>query len=132
MPSVENTPELKRLRAIAIREGVEDFVQFEGRRARSELRCYYCAADVFVTTPWYEPFGITPVEAMACGRPVIGSDTGGIRYTVIDGETGYLVPPKNPRALAVRLATLASDPVRAERMDWLVLSERIIGLPGTE
>jgi D-inositol-3-phosphate glycosyltransferase len=41
-------------------------------KPRAELRLWYNAADVFVTTPWYEPFGITPVEAMACARPVIG------------------------------------------------------------
>ncbi|RTZ48145.1 glycosyltransferase family 1 protein [Candidimonas sp. SYP-B2681] len=115
-PSVQSTPEFGRLKALAIQEGIENFVQFEGRRPRNQLRRYYCAADVFVTTPWYEPFGITPVEAMACARPVIGSDTGGIRYTVIDGETGYLVPSKSPKALAARLADLANDPDKAQRM----------------
>jgi glycosyltransferase involved in cell wall biosynthesis len=115
-PSVQSTPEFGRLKALAVQEGIEDFVQFEGRRARNQLRRYYCAADVFVTTPWYEPFGITPVEAMACARPVVGSDTGGIRYTVVDGETGFLVPPKTPKALAARLAFLANDPAEAQRM----------------
>src|SRR5690606_2191488 len=96
--------------------GVLYFVEFTGRRARNQLQRYYCAADVFVTTPWYEPFGITPVEAMACARPVIGADTGGIRYSVADGETGFLVPPRDPDALAVRLAALARDPALARRM----------------
>jgi glycosyltransferase involved in cell wall biosynthesis len=76
------------------------------------LRSYYGAADVFVTTPWYEPFGITPVEAMACGTPVVGSNVGGIKTTVRDGETGYLVPPNDPSALADRLADLFSHPER--------------------
>jgi glycosyltransferase involved in cell wall biosynthesis len=71
---------------------------------------------VFVTTPWYEPFGITLVEAMACGTPVIGADVGGIRYSVKEGETGWLVPPRDPAALAVRLATLQRDPALARRM----------------
>ena len=65
---------------------------------------------MFVTTPWYEPFGITPVEAMACGTPVVGSAVGGIQYTVRDGETGFLVPPKNPQALARRLRDLFQQP----------------------
>ncbi len=115
-PSEAATPELARLRDIARDEGVLDFVEFTGRRARNQLQRYYCAADVFVTTPWYEPFGITPIEAMACGRPVIGADTGGIRYSVADGETGFLVPPRDPDALAVRLAALARDPALARRM----------------
>src|SRR5690606_37584868 len=64
----------------------------------------------------YEPFGITPVEAMACARPVIGADTGGIRYSVLDGVTGVLVPPKDPRALAARAAVLARNPALARRL----------------
>jgi phosphoheptose isomerase len=63
-----------------------------------------------VTTPWYEPFGITPLEAMACGTPVIGSNVGGIKFSVRDGETGYLVPPRDPDALAERLAHLFGHP----------------------
>jgi D-inositol-3-phosphate glycosyltransferase len=70
------------------------------------LKYYYSAADVFVTTPWYEPFGITPVEAMACGTPVIGANVGGIKFTVRDGETGYLVAPDDPAAVAERIAHL--------------------------
>src|SRR5204862_3757898 len=61
-------------------------------------------------TPWYEPFGITPVEAMACGTPVVGANVGGIKFTVRDGETGYLVPPEDPDALAERLAHLHTHP----------------------
>src|SRR5262249_17430087 len=60
--------------------------------------------------PWYEPFGITPVEAMACGTPVVGSNVGGIKYSVRDGETGYLVPPHDPDKLAERLAHLYRHP----------------------
>src|ERR1700719_720279 len=81
-----------------------------GRRGRDALKLYYSAADIFVTTPWYEPFGITPLEAMACGTPVIGSNVGGIKFTVRDGETGYLVPPKDPDALGERLAYLLQHP----------------------
>jgi D-inositol-3-phosphate glycosyltransferase len=56
------------------------------------------------------------VEAMACARPVIGADTGGIRYSVRDGKTGWLVPPKDPDALAERLAVLARDSLMRRRM----------------
>lgn len=108
--------ELHRLMRVAREEGVEELVEFTGARDRSVLNRYYSAADVFVTTPWYEPFGITPIEAMACRRPVVGSNTGGIKYTVVDGETGYLVPPKDAEALAERLAVLAADRLLAARM----------------
>jgi len=104
------TPEIGRLQAISRRLGVADLVDFIGSRGRSELKSYYSAADVFVTTPWYEPFGITPLEAMACELPVVGSAVGGIKMTVADGETGYLVPPHDPAALADRLAMLIRHP----------------------
>jgi D-inositol-3-phosphate glycosyltransferase len=69
-----------------------------------------------VTTPGYEPFGITPLEAMACGTPVIGSAVGGIKLTVLHGVTGYLVPANDPTALAARLLQLQSQPALAEAM----------------
>jgi len=110
------TPEIGRLMAVARDCGVGDRVVFEGRRPRDELHRWYGAADVFVTTPWYEPFGITPLEAMACARPVVGSAVGGVRYTVVDGSTGLLVPPKDERALARALARLRAEPARARAM----------------
>jgi D-inositol-3-phosphate glycosyltransferase len=110
VPDGVRTPEIARLRDIAVREGVVDQVIFIGSRPRNELGRYYSAADVFVTTPWYEPFGITPLEAMACGCPVIGSAVGGIQYSVVDGVTGYLVPPNDAAALAERLAHLHNHP----------------------
>ncbi|RZJ10481.1 MAG: glycosyltransferase family 1 protein [Rubrivivax sp.] len=105
-PDETSTPEIGRLRRVAAVEGITGRVSFIGRRDRHELKDYYQAADVFVTTPWYEPFGITPLEAMACGTPVIGSAVGGIQHTVVDGLTGYLVPPNDPQALAQRLEDL--------------------------
>ncbi len=109
-PDASATPEIGRLRSIAAEEGVADRVVFLGRCRRDMLKYYYSAADVFVTTPWYEPFGITPVEAMACGTPVVGSNVGGIKFTVRDGETGYLVPANAPDALAERVAHLYRTP----------------------
>jgi glycosyltransferase involved in cell wall biosynthesis/phosphoheptose isomerase len=109
-PNPALTPEIGRLQEIAEEEGVTELVQLVGRRGRETLKYYYSAADVFVTVPWYEPFGITPVEAMACGTPVVGSNVGGIKYTVRDGETGYLVPAQDPDRLAERLAHLYQHP----------------------
>jgi glycosyltransferase involved in cell wall biosynthesis len=110
------TPEIARLQAIASDEGVADQVLFTGRRSREFLKLYYSAADIFMTTPWYEPFGITPLEAMACGTPVIGADVGGIRFSVMHGVTGFLVPPNDPDALAARAAELLRDPERMKEM----------------
>jgi D-inositol-3-phosphate glycosyltransferase len=109
-PDAAPTPEMVRLRELADAEGVADRVIFIGRRNRENLKYYYSAADIFVSTPWYEPFGITPIEAMACGTPVVGSNVGGIKFTVRDGETGYLVPPNDPDALAERIAHLYRHP----------------------
>lgn len=109
LPCALLTPEIGRLAGIAADEGVASQVMFTGRRSREFLKLYYNAADVFVTTPWYEPFGITPLEAMACGTPVVGSAVGGIKYSVADGFTGTLVPPNDPDALAASLAKLYLD-----------------------
>lgn len=113
-PDPQMTPELGRLMRLASAVGVADRVTFVGQRSRAELRDWYVAADVFVTTPWYEPFGITPLEAMACGTPVIGSNVGGICHTVRDGVTGYLVDPKNPQELARKLLDLHARPRLAQ------------------
>lgn len=106
------TTEIGRLRAIAAAAGVADQVTFTGSRTRAVLRYYYSAADIFVTTPWYEPFGITPLEAMACARPVIAARVGGLKSTVVDGHTGFLVEPRDPAAVAERAAQLLRDPQR--------------------
>jgi glycosyltransferase involved in cell wall biosynthesis len=108
--------EMARLRALSLQLGIGEHVHFAGQQPRSELRYYYGAANAFVTTPWYEPFGITPVEAMACARPVIGSEVGGIKSTVVDGVTGFLIPSRDPQAVAERLATLHQQPELARAM----------------
>ncbi|HYE53941.1 MAG TPA: glycosyltransferase family 1 protein [Chitinophagaceae bacterium] len=115
-PDPAITPEIGRLQMLAKEKGVEHMVIFTGRRNRDVLRYYYSAADVFITTPWYEPFGITPLEAMACGTPVIGSGVGGIKYTVVDGKTGFLVPPNDSGALAAKIVQLFSGNTLLERM----------------
>jgi glycosyltransferase involved in cell wall biosynthesis len=115
-PDEVATPYLRFLRELAEVEGVLNSVTFVGRRANDVLRYYYSAADIFVTTPWYEPFGITPLEAMACGTPVIGSNVGGIKYTVVDGGTGFLVPPRDPKAVAAQAAVLLNDSELRTRM----------------
>jgi len=108
-PDPDLTPEIKRLEQIAAEENISDKVVFTGRRSRKVLKYYYAASDIFVSTPWYEPFGITPLEAMACGIPVIGANVGGIKYSVADKESGFLVPPHNPDVLAGKIVQLLSN-----------------------
>jgi D-inositol-3-phosphate glycosyltransferase len=115
-PDPATSPEIARLMQIAAGEGVSDQVIFTGRKSRILLKYYYSAADIFVTTPWYEPFGITPLEAMACGVPVVGANVGGIKYSVADGVTGLLVPPNDPEALANKVSHLLSDAALMKRM----------------
>lgn len=110
------TPEIGELQRLSADLGVAERVILTGKRPRIDLPAYYAAGDVAVTTPWYEPFGLTPLEAMACARPVIGSHVGGISYTVRHGDTGCLVPPENPDVLATALAHLLGDAGVARRM----------------
>lgn len=116
------TPEIGRLKAIADQEGISTRVLFAGSKSRQALKIYYSAADVFVTTPWYEPFGITPVESMACGTPVIGSNVGGIKYTVKHEKTGLLVPPNDPIALKEALSKIMKDDQLREKFGLESLS----------
>jgi D-inositol-3-phosphate glycosyltransferase len=115
-PGPGPSPEAVRLSDLAVSLGVSEGVTFVGSRPQVELRHYYGAADVAVSVPHYEPFGMTPLEAMACATPVVGSRVGGIKWSVADGETGCLIPPRDPEALAERLTRLLSDARLRERM----------------
>ncbi|TQO21690.1 glycosyltransferase [Paramicrobacterium agarici] len=101
--------EARRLRDIAIERGVDDRVVFAGQLSREDMPTMLRSADAVVCTPWYEPFGIVPLEAMACGVPVVAAAVGGLTDTVVDGVTGRLVPPKDPEALAETLDELVVD-----------------------
>jgi glycosyltransferase involved in cell wall biosynthesis len=105
-------PEVARLRRVAHQLGVAERVHFVGSVARADVPALMCAADVVVAVPWYEPFGIVPVEAMACGRPVLGSAVGGLLDTVVPGVTGELVPPRDPARIADALRRMLADPDR--------------------
>ncbi len=107
-----NDPEARRLAALASDLGVADRVDLRGGIPRDAVASLMRSADAVVCVPWYEPFGIVPLEAMACGVPVVASTVGGMIDTVVDGETGVHVPPRRPDRLRAALATLLSDPGR--------------------
>jgi glycosyltransferase involved in cell wall biosynthesis len=109
-------PEAVRLTAIAAALGVADRVRFAGGLDHTAVPAVVGSADVVVCTPWYEPFGIVPLEAAGCGRPVVGSAVGGLLDTIDDGTTGLLVPPRDPGALGDALRALRDDPDRRRRL----------------
>ncbi|WP_319458562.1 glycosyltransferase [Micromonospora sp. RTP1Z1] len=102
----------RRLRTLAQSCGVADRVRLVGAVPREEMGRWYRSADVLVAAPWYEPFGLTPLEAMACGVPVIGTAVGGLIDTVVDGRTGDLVPARDPQALGAAIQRLLGDRIR--------------------
>ncbi|WP_298178557.1 glycosyltransferase [Saccharomonospora sp.] len=102
-------PEARRLLRFAAELGVDDRVHLTGQIARTDMPPLLRSADVVVCTPWYEPFGIVPLEAMACGVPVVATAVGGLTDTVVDGVTGTHVPPRRPDALATAVRKLLSD-----------------------
>jgi glycosyltransferase involved in cell wall biosynthesis len=131
--------EYRRLADIARSWGVEDRVRFTGGLPQPEVAAWMRSADVIVAVPWYEPFGIVPVEAMACGKPVIGAAVGGLLDTVDPEATGVLVPPHSPDEVAKALRRLLGDDelrnamgrsahVRARRdFPWRVVARRTLG-----
>ena len=108
--AVADDPEVRRLRRVAARLGVADRVRFTGAVPRPEVPALIRSADVVLCPAYYEPFGIVPLEAMACGVPVVASAVGGQRDTVADPATGRLVPPGDPAALAAAVGGLLADP----------------------
>ncbi|UNX54785.1 glycosyltransferase [Georgenia sp. TF02-10] len=118
-------PEATRLRRLAADLGVADRVHLLGAVAHEDMPALIRSADVVVATPWYEPFGIVPLEAAACGRPVVGSAVGGLLDSVADGFTGLLVPPRDPAALAAALGPLLADPYRRRGMGLAARSRAV-------
>jgi D-inositol-3-phosphate glycosyltransferase len=107
---VPRDPEGARLLALRRELGLEDRVEIRGRIDREEVPALMRSTDAVVCAPWYEPFGMVAVEAMACGVPVIASAVGGLIDTVVDGRTGRHVPPRDPEAIAEAAAELLADP----------------------
>ena len=102
--------EAARLRRLAERLGVADRVRLLGAVPRPDMPALMRSADLVVCAPWYEPFGLVPLEAMASGVPVVASAVGGFLDTVVDGATGTLVPPQRPDRLASAMRKLLAEP----------------------
>jgi glycosyltransferase involved in cell wall biosynthesis len=105
-------PQAKRLRALAEHFKVADRFRLVGGVPAKDMPRWYRSADLLVAAPWYEQFEMSPLEAMACGVPIIGTTAGGLAETVVDGLTGDLVPARDPHALGGALRRLVNDKVR--------------------
>jgi D-inositol-3-phosphate glycosyltransferase len=127
---------LRELIRLARELGVEERVTFIEAASREDLPYYYNAADVCAVPSYYESFGLVAVEAMACGVPVVASRVGGLKETVQDGRTGYLVPWRCPEPFAERLdLLLTNEPLRrslgrearavAETYRWSRVAEQV-------
>jgi D-inositol-3-phosphate glycosyltransferase len=110
------TAEMLRLQNLRIELGIGDIVAFLGKRDQDTLQYYYSAAEMVVVPSHYESFGMVALEAMACGAPVVASETGGLAFLVKDGETGFHVPTADAPALAARLKLLAEDDALRTRL----------------
>jgi glycosyltransferase involved in cell wall biosynthesis len=108
-------PEALRLGGLADDLGLGRQVRLVGGVSRAQVAAWMRSSDLVVSAPWYEPFGIVPLEAMACGIPVVGTAVGGLLDTVVDGRTGVLVPPRDVGSLQRAIRTLLAQP--AERAD---------------
>jgi glycosyltransferase involved in cell wall biosynthesis len=104
------------LMAMIDRLGVGDRVRLVGAVERPSVPTLMRSADIVCCTPWYEPFGMVALEAMACGTPVVASRVGGLVETVVDGVTGILVPARHPRSIRAAIAALLHDPARRQAM----------------
>jgi len=103
--------EYRRLAKLTGQLGVASRVKFCGRVSHQDMPGMLRSADLVVSVPWHGPSSLVPLEAMACGKPVIASAVGGHPDAVVDGTTGVLVPPKQPEVLARRIRDLLASPM---------------------
>jgi D-inositol-3-phosphate glycosyltransferase len=129
--------ERARLEQLTAELGLGERVRFLGPLPRADLPRLYAAADLLLATSFAsETFGIGPVEAQACGLPVVASRFGGFPEVVAEGRTGLLVPPRDPQALAAACRELLDDPARrlamsaaapgwAAQFAWPAVADRV-------
>jgi glycosyltransferase involved in cell wall biosynthesis len=130
----------RRLSALAQAAGVADRVELIGPVEHARVPELLRSADVVACVPWYEPFGMVALEAMACGVPVVSAAVGGLRETVVDGETGLHVPPRDPPRIAAAVRTLLGDEQLRARLGahaaeraasvyaWSTIADSLLGL----
>lgn len=115
-PQEADGAERVRIEGIVKDLGIAEFTTFVGMVGHDLLPYYYTAADVCAIPSHYEPFGLVAIEAMACGTPVVASDVGGLKFTVISEETGLLVPPQDISGLATAIGRILRDDLWAHKV----------------
>lgn len=129
--------ELNRLQRLACCRDLNQYIEFLGAKGHPMLPYYYSAAEAVIVPSDYESFGMVALEAMASGTPVIASKVGGLAFLVQDGETGYLIPVRDPQALADRLIKLLESPQErqllgenatklAQHYQWSKIKDRLM------
>ncbi|MBK4731338.1 glycosyltransferase family 1 protein [Oxynema sp. CENA135] len=109
-PGQSDGIERDRIDGIVKELGLEAIAEFPGRLGKDDLHLYYSAADVCVVPSHYEPFGLVAIEAMASATPVVASNVGGLKFTVVSEVNGLLVPPKNDAKFAEAIDRILADP----------------------
>ena len=130
--SAAQAAEVSRLEALATERGVGGRVSFLGAKPQEALSLFYAAADVFALPSRYESFGMTAMEAAACGLPTLAFDVGGLSRAVAEGESGHLVPDGDVAAYARKMLNMLENrrarPLRrarawAESFAWTRVAE---------
>jgi D-inositol-3-phosphate glycosyltransferase len=130
--------ELEGLQKLAGELNIREAVDFRGLVKQEQLPYYYSAADVCIVPSYYESFGMVPLEALACGTPVVATDVGDLKHIIKSGETGCIVADNSPEKLAAGIALILNQPppdmestlvIRASvsRWDWANIAEKVAG-----
>jgi D-inositol-3-phosphate glycosyltransferase len=115
-PNEADGVERRRIEEIVTELDLTATTDFVGMVGHDRLALYYTAADVCVIPSHYEPFGLVAIEAMACGTPVVASEVGGLKFTVISEETGLLVPPHDVSKFAHAIGRILTDDIWARKI----------------
>ena len=133
-------PEERALKRLAMDLGVDDKIVFISKPIpNTEMPRVYTECDIYVQPSVIEPFGIAVLEAMACGKPVVGTRIGGMLDIIVDGKTGFLVPPADASALSKAILKLVEDRTLLKKMgenareealqyDWNIIAKRYLDL----
>jgi glycosyltransferase involved in cell wall biosynthesis len=115
-------PAREELETLAGSFNIMDRVRFEGMVAYDQIPSYLAMCDIFLTASVTETFGMSVVEAMGAGLPVLGVDSVGVGDVVVDGETGFLTQ-EDPIAFAVKMTRLATEDDLRQRMSMAAREE---------